>query len=115
MDRKPPPSRPVIRATIAALLPSGDASLKRTAHRLGVGVRPLQSHLAGGRTSYSEQLDDVRVKRARQLLAGTDMRISEIAKRLGFAHAGGFDRAFSRIMKIQPRAYRRQHRDSTQR
>lgn len=102
------PSLQLIRATIAALLPSGDLSLQRTAFRLGVNSRSLQRHLFGMGTSYSEQVMDVRLKRACQLLEKTNMRVSEIAAELGFAHASGFSRAFMRRLKVQPRIYRKQ-------
>ncbi len=100
------PSLQLIRVTIAALLPSGDLSLRRTAWQLGINPRSLQRHLAGMGTSYSEQVMDVRLKRACQLLEKTNMRVSEIAAELGFAHASGFSRAFIRRLKVQPRIYR---------
>lgn len=104
------PSLKVIRLTIAILMPAGEVSLADTAARLGVKERALQQYLAGLGTSFRDQIAEVRVIRARQLLTKTDMPVSEIASRLGFANARSFRRAFLRKSEIGPDAFRRQYK-----
>lgn len=101
------PSLRLVRMTIASLLAGSDVSLARVADRLAVTPRSLQRHLSALGTNYREQVAQVRMVRARQLLAKTDLQIEEIAFRLGFAHASGFRRAFIHSMRMQPHAFRR--------
>lgn len=104
----PVPSQYSVRATIAALLRHGDASLQRTAHRLGISPRSLQRHLTGMGTSYSEMIAEVRLDTACHLLTESDLSIASIARSLGYSGASSFSRTFMRLMKIQPAVYRRQ-------
>lgn len=104
----PIPSQYSVRATIAALLHHGDASLQRTAYRLGISPRSLQRHLTQMGTSYSEVVAQVRLDTACHLLAQSGQSISSIAFRLGYSGASSFSRTFRRLMKMQPVVYRRQ-------
>lgn len=108
MKPVPVPSQYSVRATIAALLRHGDASLQHTAQRLGIKPRSLQRHLTGMGTSYSEIVAEVRLDMACHLLAESDQSISSIASSLGYSGASSFSRIFMRLMKIQPIAFRRQ-------
>jgi AraC-like DNA-binding protein len=108
MKRLQSPSRYAVRAIIAGLLRQGDASLPRAAGQLKISARSLQRHLAVMGISYSELFAEVRLDAACHLLAKSDERICDIAARLGFADASSFSRTFMRLMKLQPRAYRRQ-------
>lgn len=108
MKPVPVPSQYSVRATIAALLRHGDASLRHTAERLGIKPRSLQRHLMGMGTSYSEIVAEVRLDMACHLLAESDRSISSIASSLGYSGASSFSRIFMRLMKIQPVTYRRQ-------
>jgi AraC-like DNA-binding protein len=104
------PSRYVVRAAIAEALQHNGASLQSIASQLGVSTRSLQRHLAKTGISYSEMVAEVRLDTACHLLVQSNERISDIALRLGYAGASSFSRAFMRLMKVQPVAYRRQHR-----
>lgn len=104
----PVPSQYSVRATIAALLHHGDASLQHTAYRLRISPRSLQRHLTQMGTSYSELVAEVRLDAACHLLAESDQSISSIAFLLGYSGASSFSRTFRRLMKIQPVVYRRQ-------
>jgi len=108
MKRVCTPSRYAIRAAIAASLRQGGATLPRAARQLGISARSLQRRIADMGTSYSELVAEVRIDAACHLLAQSDARIADIAARLGFAGASSFSRAFVRLIKIQPAAYRRQ-------
>ena len=51
-----------------------------------------------------------RVRRAQQLLAGTEMRLAEIAVACGFADQSHFTRTFRRLVGVPPSAYARADR-----
>jgi len=108
MKRVHTPSRYAVRATIAASLPEGGATLPRAASQLGVSVRSLQRRIAEMGTSYSELLAEVRIDTACHLLTESDERVADIAAHLGFASPSSFSRTFVRLMQIQPAVYRRQ-------
>lgn len=108
MKPVPAPSQYSVRATIAALLRHGDASLLRTAQRLGISSRSLQRHLTRMGTSYSEMIAEVRLDTACHLLTESDQSISSIADSLGYSGVSSFSRTFMRLMRIQPGVYRRQ-------
>jgi AraC-like DNA-binding protein len=54
-----------------------------------------------------EYLRRARLRRARELMVGTGMTISEIAMKTGFATVHSFSRAFRALDGISPREYRR--------
>ena len=108
------PSRRTVRDTVAALLRNGDVSLQCTALQLEVSARSLQRRLGEMGTSHSDLVTEVRIEMACHLLAESNERICDIAARLGYAHASAFSRTFMRLMKIQPRVYRRQRSIFTQ-
>lgn len=108
MKTGPIPSQYSVRATIAALLRQGNASLQHTAHRLGVSPRSLQRHLMSMGTSYSKMAAEARLVMACHLLVESDQSISSIARRVGYSEASSFSRIFVRLMKISPMIYRRQ-------
>ncbi|WP_347710914.1 AraC family transcriptional regulator [Bradyrhizobium sp. CB1650] len=116
--RSPPVD--VVRATIAASLRHGDATLDRTARALKISVRTLQRHLGRMGTSHSEMLAEVRLEMACRLLAESSKRLSDIARFLGYSNPSSFSRTFVRLMRVRPVAYRRQqlarqHRQGRQR
>ncbi|GAB2849616.1 two-component regulator propeller domain-containing protein [Hymenobacter ruber] len=57
-----------------------------------------------------EFIRDVRMKRAAQLLAQTQMRVSEIAFEVGIEDAKYFRKAFQKIYNVSPSEYAKQHR-----
>ncbi|MBC6611135.1 response regulator [Hymenobacter sp. BT507] len=59
-----------------------------------------------------EFIRDVRMKRAAQLLAGTTMRVSEVAFQVGIEDAKYFRKMFQKIYSVTPSEYARQHRQS---
>jgi AraC-like DNA-binding protein len=44
------------------------------------------------------------------LLGNTDVRVGEVARRLGFSTAQHFSNAFRRVIGSTPKAYRADHR-----
>jgi DNA-binding response OmpR family regulator len=57
-----------------------------------------------------EFIRDVRMKRAAQLLAQTQMRVSEVAFEVGIEDAKYFRKAFHKIYNVSPSEYAKQHR-----
>ncbi|MDO7845525.1 two-component regulator propeller domain-containing protein [Hymenobacter sp. M29] len=57
-----------------------------------------------------EFIRDVRMKRAAQLLAQTQMRVSEVAFEVGIEDAKYFRKAFQKIYNVSPSEYAKQHR-----
>ena len=59
-----------------------------------------------------EFIRDVRMKRAAQLLAHTQMRVSEVAFQVGIEDAKYFRKAFQKIYGLTPSEHAKQHRQS---
>ncbi|MEO7111394.1 MAG: AraC family transcriptional regulator ligand-binding domain-containing protein [Polyangiaceae bacterium] len=66
------------------------------ARSLAMSRRSLQRHLSGLGTSYSTLVDDIRRQRAQRLIEQEQLTPAEMARRLGFADASAFFRAFRR-------------------
>ncbi len=60
--------------------------------------------------SVAEFIRDVRLKRAAQLLATSELRISEIASQVGFEDSKHFREAFRKIYSLSPSEYAKEHR-----
>jgi AraC-like DNA-binding protein len=76
------------------------------ARRLHVSPRTLQRRLGEERTSYQEQLDQVRRTSARRLLANTELDPTDIAFLLGFEEPNSFARAFRAWERTTPTRWR---------
>ncbi|MBY0215369.1 response regulator [Paenibacillus illinoisensis] len=59
---------------------------------------------------FAEYLRDVRLDKARRLLAETDHKIVEVAAMVGYESYKSFTRAFRLVMQIQPTEYRQMMR-----
>lgn len=72
------------------------------------------SHLLTRETgrSFTEHLADMRLRRAKQLLATTDQSVGEVAGATGFADGNYFARVFKRETGLTPSDYRKQARAS---
>ena len=84
----------VVRSMLLECLPSGEATLQRTARRLGVSVRTLQRHLAQEGLTFREVVQATREPLARHYLLNTSLTYREIAFLLGFDDPNSFRRAF---------------------
>lgn len=93
----------------AVLRNLGQNSIDQTAiaQSLGMSRRSLRRHLADEDTSFADILGDCRDGIAGILLRATHLTIPEIADRLGYSEASGFERAFRRRTGQTPSAYRR--------
>jgi AraC-like DNA-binding protein len=82
--------------------------LARVASTLFVSERTLKRRLQGEDISFQALVDEVRLQRARDLLASTSMNLGQIANTLGYADAANFTRAFKRWLGQSPSQYRTQ-------
>jgi len=80
--------------------------IENAAKQTGLSVSTLQRRLHNMNTSYSEILESLRIKLARQLLSQTQTPIAEIAVDLGYQHLSNFSRAFKRKSGLSPLSYR---------
>jgi AraC-like DNA-binding protein len=81
-------------------------SVSDVAHRLHLSPRTLQRRLGEERTSYQEQLDQVRRTSACRMLANTELDPVDIAFLLGFAEPNSFSRAFRAWERTTPIRWR---------
>jgi AraC-like DNA-binding protein len=96
-----------VRALIALELAMPGLSTAWVARRLRMSVRTLTRRLEAESTSFYSLLDEARRARAVSLMNERRLAVSEIAFRLGFAHAPSFHRAFRRWTGQTPSEYRR--------
>jgi len=87
---------------VADLLKAVPLSRRMLEHRFQKLVR---------RTPHAEIIR-IRMERASRLLRETDLSLSEISKRAGFADANYLSVAFKKQMGVSPRAYRNEHQAS---
>lgn len=59
--------------------------------------------------NFSEHLLGIRMNKARELLACTDLTVNEISQRVGYLNITSFNRTFKKAIGMTPGAYRRQH------
>lgn len=80
--------------------------LARVAHTLSVSERTLKRRLLEENSRYQALVDEVRLERARELLARTRLNLGQIADALGYADSANFTRAFKRWTGVSPSDYR---------
>jgi AraC-like DNA-binding protein len=97
-DLRPPLSLvDSVRALLTARIEHrGDESVDAIARALNTSVRTLTRRLAEHGTSHRELLSQVRIELAERYLAEPGITVREVARRLGFADASAFHRAFRR-------------------
>lgn len=57
--------------------------------------------------TFRDYLQKVRIEKSCELLAGSDMRVSEIAQSVGYGDLKFFNRLFKKLLNLSPREYRR--------
>ena len=96
-----------VRIAIARTLSAGTRpTVEIVAARLDTTPRTLQRRLGAARTTFQDQLDDVRHVAARRLLAQTELEPIDIAFLLGFAEPNSFIRAFRSWERTTPLRWR---------
>ena len=84
-----------------------DITLEKTANAVNISASYL-SHLlhSGLGTTFTEYLTKLRVEKAKELLATTDLSISDIAESVGISDANYFARVFRKYVGISPNKIR---------
>lgn len=88
-------------------LASGECSLQYVAASLDLHPRVLQKRLQDEGTSFSELLQQTRQDIACQHLRGSNIAITDLALKLGYAEVAIFSRHFKRWMGASPRQWRK--------
>jgi AraC-like DNA-binding protein len=94
---------------VTELLPSGCPSEEVIAHKLFMSKRTLQRKLNQEGQPYSEVLNLVRLTLAKQLLAMSQLSITEITYQLGYSSPSTFARAFKNKVALSPVEYRKEN------
>jgi AraC-like DNA-binding protein len=85
-----------------------DLSLGRVAHEIATSRRQLQRALAEvGGTSFSRELQRVRMRHAAELLLGGTLPIQSVAGAVGYRQAAQFAKVFRRHEGVSPSSFRR--------
>ena len=71
--------------------------------------RTLRRRLTREGVQLRELVEQTRREQACRYLTTSNLSVSEIAYRLGFAHPPAFHRAFRRWLGVSPLQYRREH------
>jgi transcriptional regulator GlxA family with amidase domain len=85
-----------------------DLSLATVAHEIATSRRQLQRAFAeAGSTSFSRELQRVRMARAAQLLVGGSLPVQDVAAAVGYRQAAQFAKVFRRHHGVRPSSFRR--------
>lgn len=95
-----------VNSVIAGLALAGTVSLEAAARQLGTSPRTLQRRLTESGISFWALVEQSRFDIAGALLRDTDLKVQEIATRLGYSSPGGFSRAFARWAGCSPSTFR---------
>jgi AraC-like DNA-binding protein len=87
--------------------PTNMPSIERVAEELHMASRSLRRRLTAEGTTFRCLLDEVRQALAEELLLSGQLKVSEIAERLGYAESAPFIHAFRRWKGMTPDQYRR--------
>lgn len=106
---QPPDSRITDRVAelIHRLLATGQCTITLIAEQLAMHPRTLQRALRDCDSSFEALLDDIRRDKAREYLAQTAMRFSQVAGLLGYTDQSTFNRACQRWYRCTPKALRK--------
>jgi AraC-like DNA-binding protein len=91
---------------VLELLQTGSPGIEDVARRMNCSGRTLQRRLAERNLNYQMLLDNIRKDMAIELLSTTELPITQIATRTGFADDSTFHRAFKRWTGASPGAFR---------
>jgi len=81
---------------IAPLLPHGEATIDKVAHRVGLSRRTLARRLSAENITFIEILNELRLNLAKQYLCERDLTITQIAWLLGYREVSAFTHALKR-------------------
>jgi AraC-like DNA-binding protein len=96
-----------VRRTLRVLLLRGLHAGDDVAQMLSMHRRTLNRRIKAEGSTFQQLLDEVRFAVARQLLAGTDISLDDVAAMLGYSGVSPFMRAFRRWTGSTPGGWRR--------
>jgi AraC family transcriptional regulator, regulatory protein of adaptative response / methylphosphotriester-DNA alkyltransferase methyltransferase len=96
------------RAVIARRYGDEELSLASVAHEIATSRRQLQRAFAeAGGTSFSRELQRIRMARAAQLLLDGTLAVQDVAATVGYRQAAQFAKVFRRHHGVAPSSFRR--------
>ncbi len=95
-----------VKSVVAGLALAGTISLETAARQLGTSPRTLQRRLNQRGSSFWALVEQSRFEIAGALLRETDLKVQEIAARIGYRTPSAFTRAFTRWAGRSPTEYR---------
>ena len=95
-----------VKNIIVEHLPSGDATVEKTASELHLSTRKLQRLLQQEGTSFIVLLNETRMDIAKQYVQDREVDLTEVAFLLGFSELSTFSRSFKRWTGKSPIQYR---------
>lgn len=95
-----------LRATLAEMLPAGEANIDTAARRMRLSTRSLQRHLREESTTFQKVLDSTRAELAQTYLTSTELNVAEISYLLAYRDPNSFYRAFSSWTGRTPQSVR---------
>jgi AraC-like DNA-binding protein len=96
-----------IRQVVEGMLVEGVPRIASVADAVGGSVRTLQRRLSDIDTTFSDIVEEAKMKSANRMMTRADCTLTEIAHGLGYSDQAHFTRAFRRWTGISPAAFRR--------
>lgn len=101
-----------VKHALRPMLLAGTASHREVAAHLNLHPRTMGRRLEEEGVTFEQLKDEMRLAVARELLARTDVAVSDVAAALGYATPSAFVRAFRRWTDSSPSAWRQSQRSS---
>ena len=95
-----------IRQVVGSMLDDGAPKIAAVANAVGGSVRSLQRRLAEIDTTFSDIVDEAKMKSANKMVGQSDCTFTEIAHELGYSDQAHFNRAFRRWNGVSPGEFR---------
>jgi len=96
------------KALIKQNLNSGQVTQQNIAALLGLSAKTLQRRLKTKESQFKSLVDEVRLKKATELLTHSKININDISEQLGFNEPRSFFRWFQKCTQLTPGQYREQ-------
>ena len=96
-----------LKQVLQGYLAEGTPPITLAAEMANTSTRSLQRELAKAKLSYLDLLAQIRFETASRLLKDSNIKIQEIAFKLGYNDASHFSRAFRRTAGMSPSEYRK--------